>query len=230
MDKKFAVIGLGQFGRAIAKKLSFRGAEVLAIDMNHELVDNIKDDVAMAVSLDATDKKALMAHNITDFNAVVVAIGENFEQRLLCASLLLDLNVKRVIARANGRNQRIILSKMGIKEILSPEDEVGVIIAERLINPSIVSYLQLPDDYRIVELNAPAKISNRTIEDLDLRDKYKLSLITIKKQYNFRRDGNDETEYHIQGVPNSKTIIEPTDSIVIFGKNKDIEKFTEINS
>lgn len=227
---KFAVIGIGQFGRAIAKVLSSRGAEVLAIDSDLDIINDFSDEVAYAVALDATDKKALLSQSIEEFDAVVVAIGSDFEKRLLCSSLLLDLKVKRVITRANGENQRLILEKMGVKEILSPEEEVGIIVAERLLNPSIVSYLQLPDDHRIVEVISPKNCINRTFGDIDLRDKYKLSLVTVKKEINFIKDGREVSEHHITGVPDSKQVLEATDRLLIFGRNRDIERFIEINS
>lgn len=227
---KFAVIGLGQFGSAIARNLSEKGSEVLAIDNDQGHVDSIKDDVAVAVRLDATDKRVLLQHNIEDMDAVVVAIGEDFEALLLTTVYLLEMKVKRIIARANGAQQRMILQKIGVSEILSPEDEVGKIVAERLLNPNIVSYLQLPDDYEIVELKAPRGIVNRTLEDVDLRNKYKLNLVTIKREFTDKQhDGEFVKEEHVLGVPNSKTKIQETDTMVIFGRIKDIERFCEIN-
>src|SRR5437773_2752568 len=145
VQSKFAVIGLGRFGTAIAQTLSQRGAEVLAIDNSEEKTEEIKDDVAYAVTLDSTELKALKSQNIQNMDAVVVAIGENFEALLLTTVLLMELNVKRIIARASGKHQRMILEKLGIEEILSPENEVGIAVAERLLNPTIVTSLQLPD-------------------------------------------------------------------------------------
>ncbi len=227
--EKFAVIGIGHFGRAISLTLSKKGAEVMCIDINSELIDAISDDVAYAVTLDATDKKALLSQDIKDFDAIVVAIGQNFEKRLLCAAVLLDLGVKRIICRSLGKSQRLILEKMGITEILSPEDEIALIVAERLLNPSIVSYLQLPDDYRIAEVIAPRKLSGRTLGDIDIRDRYKLSLITIKREFKEIVQNKDCIIQHIIGVPDSKTIIQPKDNLVLFGKTRDIDKFIEIN-
>ncbi len=229
-SNKYAVIGIGQFGKAIARALSNKGYEVMAIDSDPEIIDSIGDDVAYAVALDATDKRALQSQNIDQFDAVVVAIGSDFEQRLLCTSILLDLNIKRIITRANGEAQRIILEKMGIKEILSPEEEVGIIVAERMLNPSIVSYLQLPDDHRIAEIYSPANCVNKTFGEIDLRDKYKLSLITVKKEMTAIRDGKEVTEHHIAGVPDSKQVLEATDRLLIFGHNRDIDRFLEINA
>ncbi len=227
--EKFAVIGVGHFGKAIALTLSKKGAEVMCIDINNEIIDSISDEVSYAVALDATDKKALISQDIKDFDAVVVSIGQNFEKRLLCAAVLLDIGVKRIICRSLGKSQRLILEKMGITEILSPEDEIAIIVAERLLNPSIVSYLQLPDDYRIAEVIAPRKIAGRTLGDIDIRDKYKLSLITIKREFQEMVDNKKCYIQHIIGVPDSKTIVQPKDNLVLFGKTRDLDRFIEIN-
>ncbi|MDR1180649.1 MAG: TrkA family potassium uptake protein [Bacteroidales bacterium] len=227
---KFAVIGIGHFGRAIALNLSRKGADVMAIDSNYERIDQISDEVSYAVTLDATDKKALLSQDIKSFNIVIVAIGANFEQRLLCVALLLDLGIKRIICRALGRNQRIILEKMGITEILSPEDEVGTSLARRLMNPSMLSYLDLPDDYSVMEIIAPKHICGVALGKIDLRDKYKLSLITIKRAFTEIRKGVATEIQHITGVPDTKTIIEDKDTLILFGRNRDIEKFVEINN
>jgi trk system potassium uptake protein TrkA len=228
-SKKYAVIGIGQFGRAIAKTLSQKGAEVLALDTDPEVIDDIAEHVALAVALDATDKKALISQNITDFDAVVVAIGQDFEKVMLCSVILQELGVKRIISRANGRNQRYILEKIGISEILSPEYEIGIIVAERLRNPSIVSYLQFPDDYRIVEITTPQGVAGRTLDELNLRNNYRLSLITIKQEIQVTKKDETFLEPHIEGVPNSRTVVKPSDTLVLFGKNPDIERFININ-
>jgi trk system potassium uptake protein len=227
--KKLAVIGIGQFGISIAKALAKNGVEVMAIDSDQSVIEAVSDDVAYAVCLDATDKKALLSQDINNFDTVVVAIGNDFEQELLCIVTLREIGIKRIIARARGEAQKIILEKLGIKEVFSPEVEVGIIVAERLLNPNLVSYLQLPDGYKIAELIAPRNTIGRTLGDIDLRDRYKLSLITIKKQFHVDGDTSDTLEQHVSGVPDSKTILEESDNLVIFGKSKDIDRFVEIN-
>lgn len=227
--RKYAVIGLGQFGSAIARYLSKRGAEVIAIDSREDAVDDIKDDVAMAVVMDATDKKALLSQGVQDVDAVIVAIGENFEALLLCTVQLMEMDVKRIISRANGPHQRMILEKVGVTEILSPEDEVAIVVAEKILEPNIISFLQLPDDYEIAELKAPKGIVNRTVGDIDLRNKYRLNLVTIKREYEETKEGKVVVEKHILGVPSSQTVIYDTDTIVVFGTVKDVERFLEIN-
>ncbi|MFM7054545.1 MAG: potassium channel family protein [Bacteroidota bacterium] len=226
---KFAVIGLGQFGNAIARTLAVRGAEVLAIDSSEEHIEDIKEDVSYAVCMDATDIKLLRSHNVHEMDAVVVAIGEDFEALMLCIVQLLELKVKRIMARANGKHQRMILEKIGVTEILSPENDVGLAVAERLLNPNILTSLLLPDNYEIVEVKTPRSIANRTLGDINLRSKYNLNLITLKRETEVIKDGEVVKECHILGVPNSETVLIESDTIIVFGLVRDIERFIEIN-
>ncbi|MCZ2443061.1 MAG: TrkA family potassium uptake protein [Flavobacteriales bacterium] len=228
-SSKFAVIGLGRFGSSIATELSNRGAEVMVIDNNEEHIDALSGIITYGVTMDATDRKALLAQNITDMDAVIVAIGEDFDAMLLCVVILMELNVKRIIARAEGRHQRMILEKIGVKEILSPEDEIGKLVAEKLVNPSILSCISLPDDHEIVEILTPPGIANRTLEDINLRNKYQLNLITLKREFEKEKNGSMVKEQHIMGVPSHDTVIRPNDTIIVFGQIKDIQRFVEIN-
>ena len=218
-NERFAVIGAGHFGSSIAIALSQNGAEVLVIDSDISVIQDISEDVAYAVCVDATNKKALIAENIQDFDVVVVAIGNDFVKRLLCTANLMDLGVKRIICRTMGTNQR-----------LAPEDEIGKLFAERLLNPTVVSYLQLPDGYRIAEIVISPKLIGMTVGDLNLRDAYRLSLITIRRNFT---EGNDPTQNnatgHILGVPDTSTTIESNDCFVIFGLARDIENFIKRN-
>ena len=229
-NHRFAVIGMGQFGSAIARELSGHGAEVLAIDSSEDKIDLIKDEVAYAVTLDATDAKALKAQGIEEMDAVVVAIGKNFEALLLCTYILLELDCKRLIARASGSAQRRILERMGIAEILSPEDEVGSNVAESLINPHLLTFLQLPDEYEIVEVKVPSKVLGRTLEDVGLREKYQINLVTVMRESDVMKGDHVEKEKHIQGIPGPQTVITEADTMVLFGRVSDIERFLEINS
>lgn len=226
---KFAVIGVGRYGATIARRLAEKGAQVFAFDPDEEKIEGIKDDVAFAVTLDATDVRALRSQNIDDMDAAVVAIGENFEATILTCVHLLDLGVKRVIARASGEHQRLILQKVGVLEILTPEDEVAFVVREKLINPSIVSFLQLPDDYEIAEIIAPKGTVGRTIDGIQFRNKYELTLITIKREYNIQKNSEEITEQHVVGVPKSDTVIMERDTLVVFGTSKSVQRFIDIN-
>ncbi|MDP4602220.1 MAG: TrkA family potassium uptake protein [Schleiferiaceae bacterium] len=222
MADKFAVIGLGQFGSAIAKKLAEKGAEILAIDFDPEKVESIRDYVTYGVTLDATSRPALESQNIADMDAVVVSIGQNFECTMLTVVQLQSLGVKRLMARAQGETQRRILTKLGVEEILSPEEEVGKNVAERLLTPGMLMAVQLPDNYEIVEVEAPKSTVGRSLEDIGLTKKYKLSLITLLRKSN--------GDHHILGVPEDDTVVEPNDLMVVFGTTKDVERFIHINA
>lgn len=226
---KFAVIGVGRYGATIARRLAEKGTQVFAFDPDEEKIESIKDDVAFAVTLDATDLRALSMQNLEELDAAVVAIGENFEATVLTCVHLLDLGVKRVIARASGDHQRLILGKIGVTEILTPENEVANVIAEKLLNPNIVSFLQLPDDHEIAEIRAPKGVVGRTIEEIGFRNKYEMTLITIKREYEITKNGEDTTEEHIIGVPKEETPIKESDTLVVFGTAKSVQRFIEIN-
>ena len=228
--RKFAVLGVGKYGSAIARELSAKGAEVIALDSDPEKIEAIKDDVALAIHIDCTDKKALLAQRINEVDAAIVAIGENFEAVVLASANLIDFKIRRVIARASGLNQRRILEKIGVEEILTPESEVATRVAERLINPNITAFLELPDEYEIAEIKAPKGIADRTLEDINLTNKYNLTLITLKREFEVKNEDGVVKEEHILGVPKSETVIYETDTLVVFGTLQNVKRFLEINN
>lgn len=229
MNNKFAVIGLGLFGTSIARKLAAQGAEVLAIDSDINMVEDIKDDVAYAVALDATDEKALKAQNIGEMDAVVVAIGENFQGLLLATVQLMEMKVKRIIARAANEQQKMILTKMGVKEILSPEDTVGKSVAERLLHPNVRTFLDLGDNYEIIEISTPQRLVNQTLKEAELREKYELNLVSIKRSFEEGKNEEAKKVERLIGVPKADTVILESDILILLGKSDDLKRFMEVN-
>lgn len=230
--QKIAVIGLGQFGMEIARTLAAEGVEVLALDNDMNHIESIKDDVAYAVQVDATDLRALKAQNIHEMDAVIVAIGEDFESLLLCVMNLVDLGIRteRIMARAANSQQESILQKLGISNILSPEREVAKKISESLLNPGVSVRLSLPDDYEIVEITPPETIINKKLSDVGLRERYNLNLITIKRRYEEQNQSNEPMIIeHIIGVPSPGTVIYEGDVLIIMGKREDIKRFIRLN-
>lgn len=222
VSNKFAVIGLGVFGSAIARKLAQRGADVVAIDEVVDKVEAINKEVAYAVALDSTNKEALLAQNIAAMDAVVVSIGSSFQNLMLTVFQLQEIGVKRIIARAQGETQRKILSKMGIEHILSPELEVANNVAEQLTNPGVLMCVELPDEYEIVEVEAPRNTVGKSLEGVGFRQKYNINLVTV-----LQKSGN---EHHIHGVPAPDTILNEGDILLVFGLIKDINRFIDVNA
>lgn len=227
MKNKFAIIGLGQFGMTIAKTLSKKGAEVIAIDKDIDKIEHIKEFVSYAVSLDATDKQALLNQNIAEMDAVIIAIGEDFKSMILCANILTELSIKRIIGRVMGENERLILKKLGVTEILSPEDEIGRSITNSLLNPNILFSLELPDKYLIAEIKSPEKLCGEKLGEIKLREDFGLNLITLLRG---QKKTNEEISHNILGIPSADTIINENDILILFGSTRDIKKFVEINS
>lgn len=228
-SSRFAVFGIGRYGKQIALALASKGAEVFTFDNSVARSESIKDDVALAVTLDSTDIRALQAQQVQDMDAAIVAIGENFEATVLTALNLLDLGVPRVIVRSNGDHQQRILSSLGVQEILTPESEVASVISERLINPNIGGFLELPDNYEIAEIHAPQNCIGRTLGSIDLTSRYELRLITIRRKFTPADEGGQIDE-HIIGVPKPEMVIEDTDTLVVFGTLTAVKRFLEINS
>ncbi len=225
---RFAVIGVGRYGATIARTLARKGAQVYAYDPSEERIDNIKDDVAFAVTIDATDERALRSQELHSMDAVVVAIGENFQATVLVCVHLMDLGVRRIIARASGLHQKLILKKIGVEEILAPEDEVANAVTEKLLNPSIVNFLQLPDDFEISEVKAPKGAIGRPISRIKFKEKYNLSLITINREY-LRNDGTGEVIEHVINVTDGDPVIMESDTLFLFGTANNISRFLDIN-
>ena len=159
---------------------------------------------------------------------VMALVGESGAGKSTIANALMvklmEMGVTRIIARAQGETQRKILEKMGVREILSPEEEVGKNVAERLINPGMMMCVTLPDNYEIVEIAAPRSVVGRTLKDIGLLEKYRLNLVTV-----IQKGGDDEVA-HIKGVPQEDMVIEAIDELVVFGKVKDVERFIDINA
>ena len=222
---RYVVIGIGKYGSRIALEMAGRGAEVFAIDCVEERVEQVADEVAIAITMDSTDPKALRSQKLEGMDAAVVAIGENFEATVLTTLNLMDLGIPRVIVRASGRDQERILRKLGVEEILAPDTEFAGIVAERLMNPNLRGFLELPDDFEIAEIKAPTGCVGRTLGDIDLTNRYELRLITIRRTYN--EQGRDQE--HLIGIPRPDTTVQETDTLVVFGTLGNVNRLLEVN-
>lgn len=224
-EGEYVVIGLGRFGTAVALRLAADGAHVIAVDKDPEMVEAIKEEVAVALTMDATDIKALRSYNIHKATAVVVAIGETFEDLLLCAVNLLELGARRVVARAFNPTQKMILKKLGVHEIVSPEEDVGIQVAERLLHPGIKRFIPLPEGYEIVEVEVPRGLVGLTVSQVGFADRYNVNLVTIKQ----RDKKNPELE-HVMGCPKRTYRFGENDILILMGHTEDLERFMEVFS
>lgn len=213
--QRVAVLGLGRFGMNLARQLEVNRVEVIAADKNHRLVDEVKDDVTLAVCLDSTDAVALASHEIHEADVCVVAIGENFEASLLTATALKQLGANKVIVRAQSATHAEIFRRLGADEVVQPETESGRELARRLANPRLQDLVELSDDFALIELKAPLAFQGKTPEQLAMRSKYGVTLIAVKRPKP-QTDANALLTYTTH-VPHASFVIEPGDLLMLVG-------------
>ncbi|HWL23727.1 potassium channel family protein [Peribacillus asahii] len=214
--KQYAVIGLGRFGTSIARRLYEAGQEVLGIDANEEKVEDAELFVTHAVVADTTETKALRAIGISNFDCVIVAIGNDMQSSILTVSLLKELGVKKVIAKALGKRHGQVLEKVGADWIIYPERDMGERVANQLLSPNMLNYIELSKEHSIEEIMIPSKMAEKSLRDLDIRAQYNVSVIAIV------REGD------IIISPSPDRIIHKEDLLVMIGKREDIAKFANI--
>lgn len=184
MKKNFAVIGLGRFGGSICRTLANAGIEVLAIDKSEERVNEFAMIASHAVVGDTTDEACLKSLGIRNFDHVIVAIGENIQSSILTTLILKELGVPYITAKAQNDYHEKVLRKIGADRVVHPERDMGIRIANNMISSNIVDYLELSNEYSIVEIAANEKLSGHTIMDLDIRKRYGLNIVAIKRGVN----------------------------------------------
>ncbi len=181
MDSEFAVIGLGQFGISVARTLTEQGYTVLGIDRNMSIVQEFVDDMSQTVALDSTDEDALRSVDITLFPVVVVAIDDDFHNKLLTTLALKSVGAKRVICTASDEQEKIILLKIGADDVVMPAFDSGRRLALSLAMPSLADQLRLGRGYTVSEVRLPPSFAGKTVRDNDLRSNFSLTLIAIHR-------------------------------------------------
>ena len=231
--QRIAVIGLGRFGMALARRLSVHGADVLAIDSDKNLIDEIRDDVAIAVRLDATDETALRSQEIDRVDCVVVAIGENFEAALLTTVICKkNLDVPHIICRAQTSFHAEIFSQIGADEVVQPEKNAGDMLGRRLAHPRIIDYITLGDGFTVVEMQAPPHFAGKTLQELELRSNWQVNLIAIRRKpepSDAPAEPADKTTTDAQliSVPGPKTRIDADDILLLAGSEESLAKLPQ---
>jgi trk system potassium uptake protein TrkA len=221
---RFAIIGLGTFGAAVATKLMEKGHEVLAIDSDPDRVDAMRDLATQVVCLDARDPRALRMQGAGDVDVAVVALGEAFEPAVLASvNLKQELEVPRVVARARRKSEQRVLRAVGVDEVVWPEEEAGSRLGEVLTNPEIHDWKRLGPDFSIAELDTPKALAGKTVLESGLRTAFALNLVAV------RRPGPDGNPSERLVVPGPDTVLSVEDQLVLGGRNEDLARFIEVD-
>lgn len=224
MDR-FAVIGLGRFGMGLATNLAQKGAEVVGVDLDRDLVEQIRDQVTLAICLDATDPEVLRTQGIDKVDVAIVGIGQNFEANALVTATLKSIGVNKVYSRAGSAIQGQIITRIGADGYIFPEAESAESWAQRLTLPFMMHRIDLGERHSLIEIKAPAAFARKSLVQLNLRKKYNINLVAIKRQVMVGSDGtNPQTTQQVIDVPMPDSIIQPDDILILVGSYESIAR------
>lgn len=183
--KTFVVIGLGRFGRATAIKLRELGNEVLAIDEDQEEIENIADYVTHAACGDAKDEKVLRSLGVQEYDCAIVAIGGDLASSIVITLTLREMGMKKIICKAADDLEKKALEKVGADQIIIPERIMGQKLAQTLSSERFLDFIELSDEYSVVELTVPTEWVGRSLVALNIRSKYNVNIIGVRSQGKF---------------------------------------------
>jgi len=225
---RFAVIGLGRFGQKLAIALAKSGSEVIAIDKNRENIELIADQVSLAVRLDSTDEEALKAQGVDKVDVAIVGIGQGgggFEDAILTVVNLRQMGIKQIYARAESLVAGEVFSKVGATEVIYPEIESAQRWAFKLIAPQIGEKIDFAPGYSLARVKAPPSFDGRTVMDLQLRQKYSVNLVLIKRGDHATKAKDEKDK--IINVPMPNTVIYRDDVLMIAGSDADLARLPQ---
>lgn len=226
--KRVAVIGLGQFGMKIATTLSQKGNEVIAIDIDPQRVEDIKDLVYKAICLDSTEEKALRSIGVDRVDIGIVAIGDNVQANLLAATLLKQMKIDKVIARSITSLQNNILHRIGVDEIINIEEQMGITIANNVTSTKIAKHVEISPGHSMIEVEVPNSLKGKSIGDINFRKKYNVNVIAIKSRIPHVNDyGESVYKEYMNDVPGAMDTFKDGDIMLVIGSDDNINNLNK---
>ena len=180
INKSYAVFGLGRYGIAVAKELVNNGADVLAVDIDEDIVNSAVADIPFCRCADITDPEVIKQLGISNIDVVIVAMANNLEASVMSVILCKEAGVNMVIAKCADEMQGKILCKVGADKVVYPESESGVRLAKNLLSAGMVDLIDLSEDISVIEIPVREKWVGKTLIELDLRKKYAINIIAIR--------------------------------------------------
>jgi len=248
--QQISIIGMGTFGREIALSLMRAGLAVCAIDRNAELIESLRDQVSLAIVMDATHEEALQEAEVCEVDTVVVAIGAgSLESSILCTALLRQVGVSNIIARATSELHERILRSVGADMIVNPEKEMGARLAKHIMRPGFIEMISLPGGACIAQIPLPEDFAGHSLDELGVRKRFNLTVLGIQRsqknetQLTSERPGQvldgkalwnykkylgvsaiDSDSRIIMNISPTKDRFKPNDILLVMGKEEDINK------
>lgn len=215
--KTFVIIGLGRFGTALATELSALGHEVLAVDVSEENVQKLADRVTHAAAGNGADPAVLQALGVENYDCAVVATSHDVGESALITLSLKEMGVPRVICKARDETHRRVLEKIGADQVIMPEKEIGVRLAQQLVSSNILNVIELSEDYGIVELDVPQKWWGKSLGELNVRAKWHATVIAVR--------GREREEMDM--APGGDHVFRQGETAVLLGRYEDIDRLNE---
>jgi trk system potassium uptake protein TrkA len=225
---KIMIIGLGNFGSALAVKLTHFGHEVIGIDRNRHKTESIKDDVTTVISMDIAEKAAVSQLPVADMDVIVISIGENLGDSVIATALLKDNGAKRICCRAINETHFSILMNMGLSHIFTPEVDAANNSVSTVLFELVHSAYVISDNYKVCEIYVPHRYVGLKVKDLSL-SQFNLQLLLVRKakrelhpMYMVKMEFDDKLPQE------TEIILKKDDLLVVFGLKKDVDKFVVI--
>jgi trk system potassium uptake protein TrkA len=214
MSKKYATIGLGNFGFNVTKTLFEEGHDVVAVDLDEDATQRVQPYCTQAIVADATQKETIRGLGLEEMDAVVVSMGGNESAATLITLYLKEFGVKRIVVKASNEDHGKILSKVGASDVIFPEKDMAIKVARSLSTPDVLDYIPMSGDYLIAEIAPLDAFVGKSLAELQLRSRYGITVIGIKELV---------PENFIL-VPPASFVIKHSDILIVIGKRVDIQK------
>ncbi len=181
INKNYAVFGLGRYGTSVAKELIHSGAEVLAVDIDMDIVNSLSEDIPLCKCADITDPEVIKHLGISNFDVVIVSMAENLEASVMAITLCKEAGVGTIIAKCKNELHGKILTNVGADKVVFPEQESGVRLAKNLLSSDFVDLIELSEDFIMIELSVKKEWIGKNLIELNLRKKYDINIVAIKE-------------------------------------------------
>lgn len=214
--KSFIILGLGRFGKSIAKTLFDLDYEVVGVDKDENIVNDFTRYITHTVHADITSEKFLKSMDIGKFDAAIVAVGSNMQTSILVTVLLKELGAKYILVKTQDEFEERILYKLGADKVILPEKDMGIKVARNLVTNNFYDMMEISPDYSIVSISPPESWYGKTLGNLAVRLKYGINILAIK---------NDDNK---NIIPDANTVIENNAILIIMGMNSDLKRFQKI--
>ena len=218
--RRFAVIGLGHFGAHVARTLYEAGKSVIAIDLDGEAVQGLAEHSTQAVVADATERHTLESLGVGEVDAAIISLGSRMDVIILAALHLKEMGVPFIAVKALSEEHGRILRALGVHEVIHPEKDMAIRLANRLARTDVVDFLPLLPGYSIIEVKAPPEFVGRTLRDLALRNTLNVQLVAIQS--------GDDDQKNINIIPRAEDVIREDDLLILLGEDRDLDRIKDI--